>query len=641
MKKYGFVLLTLLLFVVPVSLGAVELVSLEINEEIIPGKESIPLTVTGTLSNGIKQQIREGLVWKTSDTGIANVTPSGTLYFSGKEGPVTISVYKGKASGKKTVYARPWPKSLRIESTLVYSENPYRLLVKGKFSDGTERYYGPEDKIIWSSSNPWVAWVNNDGVVTFTGEEGYVSIKAISGEYSYSVNTTVAKDREITAWRKGIKIKEEEITYSSQPQQLTLLVLYTDDTEEEIEALSADWSSSNLEVVRVNPAGEVTFTGKPGLATIKVSYGGFHYETLIKVGRFLQEITLNQSLNYTTAWNNVPLPLSVTAVYNDGSQLIQSTNLTWETDNKEVASITEEGVLTFTGEPGMVKITVSGQGEESTTVKDEVIVNVSDIETAEPRRLYIDYNPLAEQGFYTPQVYCIFSSGEKREVTEQVEWTSLTPQVASVYQGTIYLSPNPGKISILASYQGLTDTLSGYSQGIFGFGGQRICQLGLKEHYVPFSFTPVKLTALALKSDGSMHEVNSQLRWHSSQPYVVQVNQKGELTFTGRIGRAMITAQGFGFRDMLLVEVFPEDLQPRVEKLVLEGELARGTNQLKAVAYFNNGTSKEVTNEAVWNSSNKNKAVVTEQGCVMFLGEFAPVTISVHYGGKGAEITRS
>ncbi|HHY06430.1 MAG TPA: hypothetical protein GX532_05575, partial [Clostridia bacterium] len=90
-------------------------------------------------------------------------------------------------------------------------------------------------------------------------------------------------------------------------------------------------------------------------------------------------------------------------------------------------------------------------------VKDEVIVNVSDIETAEPRRLYIDYNPLAEQGFYTPQVYCIFSSGEKREVTEQVEWTSLTPQVASVYQGTIYLSPNPGKISLLASYQGLTD----------------------------------------------------------------------------------------------------------------------------------------------------------------------------------------
>ncbi|HHY05600.1 MAG TPA: hypothetical protein GX532_01290, partial [Clostridia bacterium] len=77
------------------------------------------------------------------------------------------------------------------------------------------------------------------------------------------------------------------------------------------------------------------------------------------------------------------------------------------------------------------------------------------------------------------------------------------------------------------------------------------------------------------------------------------------------------------------------------EELVLEGELARGTNQLKAVAYFNNGTSKEVTNEAVWNSSNKNKAVVTEQGCVMFLGEFAPVTISVHYGGKGAEITRS
>jgi hypothetical protein len=641
MKKCCFILLTLFLLLLPLSLGAVELVSLEINEEIIPGKELIPLTVTGTLSNGIKQQIREGLIWQTSDTEIANVTSAGTLYFSGKEGSVTISVYKGQASGKKTVYVRPWPESLRIESSLVYSENPYRLLVKGKFSDRTERYYGPEDKVIWSSSNPWVAWVNSDGVVTFTGEEGYVSIKAISGEYSDSVYTTVDKDKEVTAWRKGIKIKEEEIKYSSKPQQLTLVALLSDDTEEEIEATSADWSSSNMDIAYVTREGKITFTGKPGFTTIKVSFGGYHDETLVKVDRFLKEIAINQSLNYTTAWVNTPLPLSVTALYNDGSQLIQSTNLTWGTNNKEVASITEDGVLTFTGEPGTVKITVSGKGVEDTTIEDEVTVNVPDIEKSNPRRLYIDCNPISEQGFYTPQVFCIFDNGEKREVTEQVRWSSLTPQIASVYKGTIYLSPNPGNISILASYRGLTDTLSGYNHGFFGFKAKRVCQLRLKEHYVPFSFTPVKLTALAVKGDGSVQEVNSQLRWSSSQPFVAQVNKEGELMFTGRIGKAMITVQGFGFRDSLIVEVLPEDLQPRVEVVVLEGELSQGTNQLKAIAYFNNGTSKDVTKEAVWNTSNKNKAIVTEQGSVMFLGEFAPVTISAHYGSKGAEITRT
>ena len=141
-----------LLFLIPLSLNALELVSLEINEEIIPRPEPITLTVTGTLSNGIKQQIREDLVWRTSDSSIANVSRRGTLTFTGKEGQVTIFVNKGAVSGKKTINVKAWPKSLSIESTLVYSENPYRLLVKGKFSDGTTRYYGPEDKITWFST---------------------------------------------------------------------------------------------------------------------------------------------------------------------------------------------------------------------------------------------------------------------------------------------------------------------------------------------------------------------------------------------------------------------------------------------------------------------------------------------------------
>ena len=105
---------------------------------------------------------------------------------------------------------------------------------------------------------------------------------------------------------------------------------------------------------------------------------------------------------------------------------------------------------------------------------------------AEPRRLYIEYN-LTEQGF-SPQVFCVFDN-EKRS-TEQVDFFNTTS--SSVYQGTIYLSPNPGKISLLASYQGLL-ILSGYSRD--GFGGQRIV-IKAQEHYVPFSFTPVNLRLL-------------------------------------------------------------------------------------------------------------------------------------------------
>ena len=644
MRKACLIFLTVFLLLIPFSLGALQLVSLEINEEIIAGPKPLNLTVTGTLSNGIKQQIREDLVWRSSDTTIAKVSSQGKLSFTGKEGAVTVFVNKGTASGKKTINVRAWPKSLKIESLLIYSENPYRLAVKGLFSDGTTRYYGPEDKISWISTNPWVAWVNTEGVVTFTGEQGYVSIKAISGEYSDFVNTTVDSDEETIVRPRKIMLKEEEIKYSAAPQQLTLVAVMPDNTEEDIEPSSASWYSGNREIAHVSGEGVLTFTGKPGVANLKVSYGGYHDETIVTVGSFIKEIKLNQTLNYSPAWDNTALPLSVTAIYNDGSKLIQTTNLSWSSSNDKVATLTEEGVLTFTGEFGNTVITVSGKGAEDNVVQvqDTVTVNVPPRERPTPYKVYIDQNPVSQVGFMTPRVYCLYANGEQREVTDQVQWRSLTPETASFYEGTIYFSPNPGQVNLLASFQGLTDTLTGYINGNnqgTGSYAHRVYQVRLKEHYVPFSFQPVPLTALAIKGGGSVEDVTAKIKWYSNQPLVAKVEQ-GVLTFTGRIGKATITVQGFGLRDSLSVEVRPEDLQPQIDYVAIEGTLTSGANQLKALAYYTDGSFKDVTKEAVWNTSNKNKALVTELGMVMFPEGLAPVTISAHYGGKGAEITR-
>ncbi|GEM_PF-1175156 len=623
--------------------NAVSLVDLQINEELLPGEDYLRLTATGVFSHGVKQQISQDLTWTSSDTAIAKVDSTGTVRFTGKGGPVTIAVHKDGVSGSKSINVKPWPKSIEIETSFVYSENPYRLLVKGRFSDGTTRYFGPEDQVVWASSNPWVAWVNSQGVVTFTGEEGYVVVKVITGTYSDSVNLTVDKqnNKDTTVWRKGIKIKEE-IKYSPEQQKLTLVAVMTDDSEEAIPNSSADWSSSNPEIAKVNNEGELTFSGKAGFTTLKVSYGGYHYETLVKVGRTLIKLALNQSLNYTSVWEEIAFPLSVTATYNDGTEIIQTSGLNWSVSDPKLATITETGVITFTGEPGTATVTVSGSGNEGAVVQDAVTVEIPVMEKSRPQRLYIDVNPLKdirEQGIYSPEVMCIFSNGERRDVTEQVTWTNSSPETATIYNKKIYLAPNPGKVELRANFRGLSDTVSGYGNWLPGYKTGRVYQLRIKEHQVPFSFSPVKLAALAVGGDGSIQDMTAQVKWRSSQPLVARVN-KGVLTYTGRIGKTVITAQGFGFRDFLQVEVCPEDLQPRVDKLVIEGNLWGGANQLKVTAYFNNGTVKEVTKEAVWNTGNKNVAVVTNQGNVMFPKGMAPVTIFASYGGKEAKIAR-
>lgn len=645
MTKRSFILFSLVLLfslvILPCPIDAADLLALQINEELVPGEKANYLTVTGVYSNGVKQQIDSGLIWTSSNTDVATVNNIGTVRFTGKGGFVTIAVRKGGVSASKTVEVKPWPKSLEIDTPLVYSANPYRLLAKGRFSDGTERYFGTGDSLVWSTSNPWVAWVNSQGVVTFTGEEGAVTIKAVCGEYEDAVRETVDNEQEVTAWRKGIKIKEE-ITYSPKMQKLTLCAVMTDDSEEVIANESADWYSSNPEVAKINSAGELTFTGEAGLTTLKVEYGGYKYETLVKVDRFLTKLALNQSLNYTPNWVGVNLPLSVTATYNDGTKIIQTSGLNWTVSDTKIATVTPDGLLNFTGEPGILTVTVTGSGNGGTVITDSLTVEVPAVEKPIPQRLYINHNPLNDRnnpGIFQPRVMCIYHNGERRDVTEHVTWRSLTPETATVYNNTIYLAPNAGKLELAASFQGVSETISGYNNWLPGYGNGRMYQITIKEHQVPYSFSPVKLTGYAVQGDGSIKDVTTQLSWRSTRPQVVAVN-KGVLTFTGRIGEAEITAQGFGLRDTMKVEVRPEDLLPRVDSLVIEGNLQSGANQLKAIAYFNNGVVKDVTKEAVWNTNNKNIAVVNEQGNAMFLNGFAPVTIFACYGGKEAQVSR-
>jgi hypothetical protein len=120
---------------------------------------------------------------------------------------------------------------------------------------------------------------------------------------------------------------------------------------------------------------------------------------------------------------------------------------------------------------------------------------------------------------------------------------------------------------------------------------------------------------------------------------IARIN-KGVLTCTGRIGKTKITIQGYGFRDELELEVTPAQLQLQVEKLEIEGELTKGAVQLKAKASYNNGTIRDVTKEVVWNTSNKNRAVVTSDGMVMFLDGFKPVKITASFAGQEVSVVR-
>jgi hypothetical protein len=636
----------LLLAVTPVwtvPVWAASVVRLEINENFTPGPDPQLLSVTGVLSDGIRQRISSGLRWSSSNEDIARVYGDGLVSFSGKGGAVTVSVRltdSPSITTSKTFNVSPWPTRIAIETNLLYSDNPYRLLVKAQMSDDTERYLGPSDNVMWSSSNPWVAWVNSEGVVAFTGEDGYVEITAVVGAYSDKRNTEVSGETgSNAAFPRGIRISTD-IRYTVDPLQLQLVSILTDNSEQQIPSLAAEWTSSNPAVAAVSRDGLLRFTGAPGFTTIQAKYGGYTADKLVSVGRHAEKITIDQTLNYTPVWDGQPLPLSATVRYNDGSVYQTSTDVTWAGSNNAVAGIDREGKLTFTGTPGVITVTASAPGGvEGAVVSDSVTVTVPDTPKGAPSRLFIENNLYPGDGPVYPKVVCLYTDGTVRDVTDQAEITSSTPLTATVYEKAVYLSPNQGRVQIQASYESLTDTVSGYSENGKSSAG-RTHQLIIKERYIPYKgANPTQLTGLAIQGDGSVREVTGQLRWQSSQPLVARVNA-GSLTYTGRVGTTKISVQGFGLRAEMDLEVTPEMFQSRAEALIIQGALDQGANPLTAIATMNTGEIKDVTKEAVWNISNQNAAKITEDGTVVFPDGLKPLTVTAYYGGVKAELSR-
>jgi uncharacterized membrane protein len=606
------------------------LVNVYINQTLEYSPNPVYLTATALYSDGSVKDVTNSGTWKTSNPSIASVY-RGKIEFGSNTGNVTITfTYGGYEASIGTEVVDITDLEITTKN-IKYSTQPVQLKAQGRYNNGELEEI--KDHITWYSTNTDVATVDNNGLVTFRGNSGVVRIgviftspltqQTINDEITVTVTEEDVKKDEEPEETKAFTVKiEGELDPTKNTNSLKAYKLYIDDTKKTLSNNLVEWSSSNPGVAEVDAQGKVTFTGKPGNVTITVKYGSYTDSKSAFVPYKTEELIINESLNFTPYFLNNPPRLTVTGKDNSGqSQLVYG--VAWSSSNEDIATIDNRGQITFTGKPGSVTFTATKDGKNAS-----ITTTVPKTDAKTLKNVY-----LAKSLFYSTQpwelkAFALYSDGSLQEVTKDCQWTSSNEKAATVHNGIVYFSGFPGTVEIVTSYQGFSDR----DKILINVPGKqkKLAAIKFADHHLTYLDNGKVLKVYGIYSDNSLKELKN-VKFYSFHPNIVKV-KGNKLQFSGLPGKATIEAVAGNFRDTLEVEVIKpagENL-PLYLRLIGNLDSFQKTKEIKAMAVYPDGKQVDVTQEAVWNTTNTTIAKILEKGKIELVGN-GPVRISASF----------
>ena len=297
-----------------------------------------------------------------SSTGVVTAVAPGTVYITA----TTTDGTNLSASCKVTVRERMASSiTLNYNSLSLYVYQTAQLLATVYPGDVANK------TVTWKSSNPSVATVNNNGLVTAISS-GIVTITATTTDGSNlsaycDVTVSIIPATSITLNKNSLTLDIDD-TY-----QLSATIIPSNATYKTVA-----WSTSNPSVARVSNNGYVTLVA-PGYATITATTTdgtNLSASCQVKVVKRVKSITLNES--YLTL--TLPETIQLYAVISPSDATNKT--LSWTSSNSAVAKVDNNGFVTAVS-PGNATIsatTTDGSNLSAScyvTVRKQLVTSIS------------------------------------------------------------------------------------------------------------------------------------------------------------------------------------------------------------------------------------------------------------------------
>lgn len=182
----------------------------------------------------------------------------------------------------------------------------------------------------------------------------------------------------------------------------------------------------------------------------------------------------------------------------------------------------------------------------------------------------------------------LYSDGQVKDLTDQVQWSSSQPGVASVDADGRLRAQTAGQTQVQATLEDLS------ADAEVQVTGAQLRQLEVTPgHARVASGLSLQLTARGLFSDGTVHDLTDQVQWTGP------VSSTGRLT-AGNPGALQVEASLHGVTGLAHIEVTSAVLESLQVK---GGTLALGRSlELQATGLFSDQTQLDLTDQVSWTS---------------------------------------
>lgn len=526
--------------------------------------ESNPITANGTIAS---------ITFRAKDnaSGVADVNLSMDDVSINKGEYVTDYI---EQSTTVTINVPATGVSLDRQSLTLEKGTTGKLTAIVSPSDATNK------NVTWSSDNPSVATVDNDGNVTAKAK-GTAKITATIGNYSASCNVTVTQPIE------GVKLDKTSLDLErGDTEKLTATVIPENADGDK----TITWSSNNKEVATVDNQGNVTAVGK-GNAIITATAGGKSATCNVTVGVALQSISLNKSELSLNKGAEETLTVQYTPVDTDADKTVE-----WSSSATSVATVDQQGKVTAVGK-GTAVITAK-VGDKTATCNVEVNIPLESIALDETK---------IELQYGQSQKLNVIYNPEDTTDDKTVIWTSSNNEFATVSTDGTVNTTGIGTATITARVGDKTATCEVTVLPV------PLNSISIKEQNIELDKGATKDLTILYNPENTTDD--KTVTWETDKPEVATV-ENGKITAIGA-GTATITAK-VGEKTattVVTVNVPLESISLNKEELTIN----KGDTANLDIIY--NPIDTTITKAEDWVSSDTNVVTVNEYGLITAVGK--------------------